>query len=128
MIRDTVSASFPAQKPYALLLRMFMAGAAASYDLPVDMLEDLRMAVEEAYDCLLSGEVKADTQLICDVYRTGEHCVTVHLRLSGRSGLPLERPEEEIVYAILGTLMNEVTLFGDAKGITGIRMTLKAEK
>jgi len=53
MIMDPISISFPAQKPYALLLRTFMAGAAASYDLPVDMLDDLRMAAEEAYDCLL---------------------------------------------------------------------------
>lgn len=128
MIRDTISVSFPAQKPYALLLRMFIAGAAASYDLPVDMLEDLRMAAEEAYDCLLDGEVKEDTQLICDIYRTEDHCATVYMRLSGRSGSPLKNQESEIVFAILGTLMNDVMLFGDNKGIFGIRMMLKAEK
>lgn len=128
MIRDTISVSFPAQKPYALLLRMFIAGAAASYDLPVDMLEDLRMAAEEAYDCLLDSEVKEDTQLICDIYRTEDHCVTVYMRLSGRSGSPLKNQESELVFAILGTLMNDVMLFGDNKGIFGVRMMLKAEK
>ena len=69
---DTVSISFPAKKNYALLLRMFASGAAASYDLPVDMLEDLRMAAEEACDCLLSGDVKDDAQLMCDLYRPDE--------------------------------------------------------
>lgn len=127
MIMDPISISFPAQKPYAMLLRMFMAGAAASYDLPVDMLEDLRMAAEEVYDCLLSGGVKEDTQLICDVYRTEEHSVTAYMRLSGRSGAPLPEQEKELVYAILSTLMNEVTLFHDNKGIFGVRMTLNAE-
>jgi len=128
MIMDPISISFPAQKPYALLLRTFMAGAAATYDLPVDMLEDLRMAAEEAYDCLLSGEVKEDTQLNCDVYRTEDHCVTVYMRLSGRSGAPMQNQESEIVYAILCTLMNDVMLFGDSKGVFGVRMMLKAEK
>lgn len=128
MIMDPISISFPAQKPYAMLLRMFIAGAAASYDLPVDMLEDLRMAAEEAYDCLLSGQVKDDTQLICDVYRTEPYCVTVYMRLSARSGLALQNPENELVYAILRTLMNEVILFSDDKGIFGVRMMLKAEK
>lgn len=128
MITDPISISFPAQKPFALLLRTFIAGAAAAYDLPVDMLEDLRMAAEEAYDCLLSGEVKADTQLICDLYRTQAHCATVYMRLSSRSGSPMKDQENELVYAILSTLMNEVMLFGDDKGIFGIRMTLKAEK
>lgn len=128
MIMDPISISFPAQKPYAMLLRMFIAGAAASYDLPVDMLEDLRMAAEEVYDCLLSGSVKDDTQLICDVYRSEAHCVTVYMRLSSRNGLALPNPENELVYAILRTLMNEVILFSDDKGIFGVRMMLKAEK
>ena len=69
---DTVSISFPAQKNYGLLLRMFVSGAAASYDLPVDMLEDLRMAAEEGYDCLLSGDIKADSLLNLDLYRPDE--------------------------------------------------------
>ncbi len=128
MIMDPISFSFPAQKPYAMLLRMAVAGAAASYDLPVDMLEDLRMAADEAYDCLLDGEVKEDTQLNCDMYRTEDYCVTVYMRLSSRSGSPMQHPENEIVHAILGTLMNDVTLFSDNKGIFGVRMTLKAEK
>ena len=128
MIMDPISITFPAQKPYALLLRTFMAGACASYDLPVDMLEDLRMAAEEAYDCLLAGEMKADTQLNCDVYRGEDRSATVYMRLSARSGAPMQVQEKELVYAILSTLMNDVTLFSDNKGIFGVRMTLKAEK
>ena len=128
MITSPISISFPAQKPYALLLRMFMAGAAASYDLPVDMLEDLRMAAEEAYDCLLQSDIKEDTQLNCDLYLTEERSVTAYMRLSSRSGAPMQDQEKELVYAILSTLMNEVMLFSDNKGIFGVRMTLKAEK
>ena len=125
---DTVSISFPAQKNYAMLLRMSVSGAAASYDLPVDMLEDLRMAAEEGYDCLLSGDIKADSLLNLDLYRPDEKSVTMYMRLSGRSGSPLAEQENELSYAILSTLVNEVILFADAKGIFGIRMTLRAEK
>ena len=128
MITSPISINFPAQKSYALLLRMFMTGAAASYDLTVDMLEDLRMAAEEAYDCLLAENTAADAQLLCDLYRTQDGGVTAYMRLSSRSGAPVQNQENELVHAILSTLMNEVVLFGDDKGIFGVRMTLKTEK
>jgi len=128
MIMDPISITFPAQKNFALLLRTFMAGACASYDLPVDMLDDLRMAAEEAYDCLLSTKVKEGTQLVCDVYRTAENSGTAHMRLSGRSGQPVKDQENELVYAILSSIMNDVILFSDNWGVVGIRMTLRAEK
>ena len=127
MIRDTINVSFPAQKCYALLLRTFVAGSAASYDLSVDMLDDLRMAAEEAYDYLLCS-AKGDEQLLCDIYRDEFNTVSMNLRLSGRSGLPVAQQESEISYTILKTLMNDVTLFADNAGATGVRMTLKAEK
>ena len=85
------------------------------------------MAAEEGYDCLLSGGVKEDTLLNLDLYRPDEKSVTMYMRLSGRSGAPLKDQENELVYAILSTLVNEVILFADAKGIFGIRMTLRAE-
>ena len=128
MIMDPISITFPAQKPFALLLRTFMAGACASYDLPVDMLDDMRMAAEEAYDCLLSGGVKPDTQLVCDVYRTAEHSITAHMRLLGRNGQPAKDQENELVYAILSSIVNDVVLFSDNWSVVGIRMTLRAEK
>ena len=128
MIRDNISISFPAQKQYALLLRMQVAGAAAAYDLSVDMLDDLRMAAEEAYDYLLSGDIAPDTQLLCDMYRDEGSAVTLFLRLSGRTGQVLKNQENDIAYAILKTLMNDVTLFADNQGGTGVRMMLKAEK
>lgn len=128
MIRDNISISFPAQKQYALLLRMQVAGVAAAYDLSVDMLDDLRMAAEEAYDYLLSGNAAADAQLLCDIYRDEGAAVTLFLRLSGRTGQVLKDQENDIAYAILKTLMNDVTLFADNQGCTGVRMMLKAEK
>ena len=127
MIRDTINVSFPAQKSFALLLRTFVAGTAASYDLSVDMLDDLRMAAEEAFDYLLENEPQ-DTQLMCDIYRDEENAVTMYLRLSGRSGLPVAQQENELSYTILKTLMSDVSLFADNKGATGVRMILKAEK
>ena len=128
MIRDNISISFPAQKQYALLLRMQVAGAAAAYDLSVDMLDDLRMAAEEAYDYLLSGNTAPTAQLLCDMYRDEGNAITLFLRLSGRTGQVLQDQKNDIAYAILKTLMNDVTLFADNQGGTGVRMMLKAEK
>lgn len=126
MIRDGVSLSFPAQKAYALLLRMAVSGAAAAWDLPVDALDDLRTAADEALDYLLSAPQPPDARVLCDLYRNAAGDATAHLRLQGRQGAPLRGGEGDITRAILETVMHEVALFADGAGGTGVRMTLRA--
>ena len=88
MTRDCISIRFPAQKQYALLLRMNIAGALASYDVSVDMLEDLRMAAEEAFDYLLDENAASGEDMLCDICRDENGAVCLHLHLANRAGRP----------------------------------------
>lgn len=128
MTRDCISIRFPAQKQYALLLRMNIAGALASYDVSVDMLEDLRMAAEEAFDYLLDENAASGEDMLCDICRDENGAVCLHLHLANRAGSPIGQQENELAYAILKTLVNKVTLCADHSGATGVQMMLKAEK
>lgn len=128
MIVNNVSLSFPAKRAYAILLRMAVSGAAAAYDITVDALEDLRTAADEALDFLLCTEKRPDAMALCDLYQNESGDITLHLRLSGRQGAQSTCGELYVTQAILQTLMNEVTLFTDQDGGTGVRMTLRRVK
>lgn len=128
MTHKDVHFSFPAQRAYGILLRMAVSGAAAAYQLPLDMLEDLRSAAEEALDFLLSTEERADARVLCDLMSDEEGSVTLELRLDGRSGVPALSPDAAVTAEILKTIMNDVALFADANGGTRARMTLRRVK
>ncbi len=122
---DNISFSFPARRDYGVFVRMAVAGAAAALDMPVDALEDLCAAAEEALDYLLSAPDAQRETVNADLYRRDGATVALSLRFSGRAGVPCG--EDSVSRAILSTLMNEVTLFADARGGTGVRMALRLE-
>lgn len=122
MMEGNISFSFPAQRDYGIFVRMAVAGAAAALDLPMDALEDLCAAAEEALDYLLSAPDAQQETVNADLYRRDAGSVTLSMRFSGRAGTPCG--EESVSWAILSTIMNEVTLFADARGSTGVRMAL----
>ena len=51
----------PAKPEWALVLRMAVAGVGGIYDLPVDLLEDLRTAIDESCELLLHQDYAAET-------------------------------------------------------------------
>lgn len=123
MMDGSVNFSFPASREYAIFLHMAVAGAAAALDAGVDALEDLCAAAEEALDCLLVPGCENET-VCADLYRKEDHSIALSLRFAGRAGTPCDTMG--VSEAILKTLMNDVTLFSDARGCTAVRMTLRA--
>ncbi|MBR3905383.1 MAG: hypothetical protein IKJ51_06700, partial [Clostridia bacterium] len=58
----------PAREEFSLPLRMAVAGICALHDVPVDVLEDLRSAVDESCDLLLNQDYKAQClTLTCEM-------------------------------------------------------------
>ena len=121
MTDAAISLSFPARQGYAIFLRTAVSGAAAAYDLPLDALEDLREAALEAFSALTESADEG-AQALCDIYRTQADQVTLSLRLGGVPG-----PEDnaDITRAVLLPLVNQAQVFYDARGCTGVRMTLR---
>ena len=122
MTDAAISLSFPARQGYAIFLRTAVSGAAAAYDLPLDALEDLREAALEAFSALTES-AEEGAQALCDIYRAQADQVTLSLRLGGR--VPGPEDNADITRAVLLPLVNQAQVFYDARGCTGVRMTLR---
>ncbi|MDP2210571.1 MAG: hypothetical protein Q8J63_02390 [Candidatus Aquicultor sp.] len=57
-IIDRVEMNVPARREYARLIRLAVAGIASRMDFTVDSLEDLKMAIDEAYVIALDDPVQ----------------------------------------------------------------------
>lgn len=57
-IIDRVEMNVPARREYARLIRLAIAGIASRMDFTVDSLEDLKMAIDEAYVIALDDPVQ----------------------------------------------------------------------
>ncbi len=115
----------PARSEFSLLLRMAMAGVGALYDMPVDVMEDLRSAVDESCDLLLHQDFQVQClTLVCEENREG---LQVSISASVGCREKAEQPADaEIARLIIGTLVRQVDLEQDENGVHTVRMTLPA--
>lgn len=115
----------PAKKEWVLVLRMAAAGVSALYDLPVDVLEDLRTAIEESCELLLHQDYTAETlTLKCEARKDGLH---VCLSAMERTCCCTEEPADaDIARLILQPLVKEVELEQDENGVHCVHMTMPA--
>ena len=91
----------------------------------VDVLEDLRTALDESFDLLLHQDYCAETiTLCCEARSDGLH---VSLTAQERTEQPCpDAADADIAQLIIGTLVREVNLEQDAQGVHCVRMTLPA--
>ena len=115
--------SIPAQHEWALVLRMTLSGAGVLADLPIDLLDDLRIAADEAFDLLThQGKQAGRITLACSIK---EDELTVTLRAEDR-GCPQScpRPDRDVARQILATLLTGVRFEDNGQDICGVIMTL----
>ena len=115
----------PAKKEWVLVLRMAAAGVSALYDLPVDVLEDLRTAIEESCDLLLHQDYTAESiTLQCEARKDGLHvCLSAMERVCCQAE---ETADADIAQLILQPLVKEVQLEKDENGVHCVHMTMPA--
>ena len=116
----------PAREECTLLLRMAMAGVGALYDVPVDVMDDLRSAVDESCDLLLHQDFSVQClNLTCE-----EQKDSLHVSISASKGCvqQTENPADaDIAKMIIGTLVRQVELDQDENGVHTVRMILPAK-
>ncbi len=117
----------PAKPDWALVLRMAVAGVGGLYDLPVDLLEDLRTAIDESCELLLHQDYAAETlTLRCQMRTDGLHvCLSAQERSAVSAA---ETADADISRLIIGTLVKEVSLEQDESGVHCVHMTLPAKE
>ena len=81
---NAVTVSFPAQTQYVSLARTMAAAMAVRADLPIDQLEDLRLAVDEAAAQLVLDAVPG-TELRC-VFFESDGSLRIEVRGTTASG------------------------------------------
>lgn len=111
MKKPEISLRVPAQKEYALVLRLALGGVAILKDLDAGTLDDLRNASDEACDCLLH-QAREAAWLTLNVFDGGEKltvCFTAELAPGAASG-HADEEETEISRAVLETLIPHVEM------------------
>lgn len=114
-----VSLRLPADGAFVLILRTAAAGLAARLDFPLDDIEDIRTAVDEASSMLIP-QAEPDSQLSCD-FRLEPDLLTV--TLEARSSDPHEPDRDSFSWQVLSALTDEVTA---TAGDGAIRLALTA--
>ena len=116
----------PAREEWALVLRMAVSGVCAVYDVPVDVMDDLCVAMEESAELLLHQDYAAESlTLLCEERPDG-----LHVTLSARERTPCREEnaaDADISRMIIQTLVREVTLGQDEGGVHSVHMTLPAK-
>lgn len=119
-----ITLTVPGRSEYAIVLRTALGGVALVKDLGVDALDDLRMAADEACDCLLHQK-RAARMLCLEVDDLG---VALRIRLSAEleacDGVACENTVD-ISKAVLETLVPQVELVTQPCGcVSRIDMTM----
>jgi serine/threonine-protein kinase RsbW len=102
----TVSVDVPATSVFVRVLRNVVAGVAARLDMPIDQIEDIRLAVTEAASLLL--EEGDPTSLHMSIGR-GDDTVDVTLTSDGRSEpWPTDRVTTSWPWLVVEALTDEI--------------------
>lgn len=115
----------PAREDWVLVLRMAAAGVGALYDLPLDVMDDLGIAIEESCDLLLHQPFTAKAlELSCE---SEPGSLRMILCAQDRSPCPgKEQADGEISRLLIEPLVKQAALLEDEGSVYGIRLTLPA--
>jgi serine/threonine-protein kinase RsbW len=119
-VADIVILAFPASTQNVSLARTVTAAMAARADLPLDQLEDVRLAVDEAVSQLIADS-PADGEVTCE-FRVTESGLDIVVTAPSTSGqVP---PTGTFSWTVLTALVDQVTAtVDDGTATLGLHVT-----
>ncbi|NCO65379.1 MAG: hypothetical protein COW32_03455 [Candidatus Aquicultor secundus] len=114
---DRVELSLPAQKEYARLLRLAVAGIASRMNFNYDGVEDLKIGVEEAYLLAINDPKQKRFDLAFEIYPNRLEILATEIRAIG----DLEELSQKFGFSILRSVMDEIE-WNRVKGAGHLRM------
>lgn len=107
-----------------LVLRLTTAGVVARAGLTVDRMDDVKLAVEEACNCLIDGS--GTTGKLCLRFTEAENFLKIRICGDGDCAGEANFEEMHIVRCILESLVDgvEITMCGDGIGAIELRIAL----
>ncbi|MBE5776158.1 MAG: hypothetical protein E7326_01465 [Clostridiales bacterium] len=121
----TMTMTIPARAEWTLALRMAVSGVGAIYDLPVDVLSDLRSAVDESCELLLHQTYCVKTLTLS----VEEKQDGVYMSIAAQCCDQMQtepRADAEIAKLIIETLVRQVDLRTEDDSVQEVRMILPA--
>jgi len=117
---NTIELAVPAQPEYVGLIRSTAAHIAAHADLTIDAIDDLRLAVDEAFALLIAH--KPQTGVVAIQFKV--HSEHLSIELTGPAGSP---PPDKTSFAwtVLSALVNEVSAQTNPAGLVTLMLTAK---
>ena len=115
--------TIPAKPEWILVLRMAVSGVAALYDLPLDVMDDLKTAMDESGELLLHQDYCVEAlKLSCDADEGGLSMCLSATPCGAASAR--DKPDPEIARMIIETLVREVDFDRKGDSVLGVRMRL----
>ena len=118
---NTINLAVPASPEYVGLIRSAAAHIAAHANLTVDAIDDLRLAVDEAFAVLISHKPDSGAVSIKFVI----HPEQLEIEFQGPTGSP-SPDKESFAWTVLMALVHEVSTESSPAGVVTLLLTAKA--
>ena len=117
---NTIDLAVPATPEYVGLIRSAAAHIAAHADLTIDAIDDLRLAVDEAFAVLIAHKPESGVVTI----KFQIHSERLDIELTGPAGSP---PPDKTSFAwtVLSALVHEVSADTSPAGLVTVLLTAK---
>lgn len=123
---NKMTVTVPAKAEWTLVLRMAVSGVGAVFDLPLDVMDDLKTALDESAELLMHQPYcVSHLTLECKADQNGIHVSLTAERCAKKQDD--ETADADIAGLIIGTLVKEVRLARDEGGVSGVHMLLPAQ-
>ena len=124
LLKEPVELKLPAEQNMMLVLRLTTAGVVSRVGLTVDRMDDVKMAVEEACNCLLGGDPAP--RRLCLRFVEDEQFLRIRVCGDGVCTGAANADELGVVRCILESLVDgvDVCMHGDVIGAVELRIAL----
>ncbi len=116
----TIDLAVPANPEYVGLIRSAAAHIAAHADLTIDAIDDLRLAVDEAFAVLIAHKPESGAVSI----RFTIHSEQLDIELTGPTGSP-PPDKSSFAWTVLSALVHEVSAATSPAGLVTLLLTAK---
>ena len=120
ILENSVELALPAQQNMMLVLRLTTAGVVARAGLTVDRMDDVKLAVEEACNCLI-GDANGPERLRLRFIKE-DGALRIAICGEGGNRVSVGEDEREIVRCILQAMVDGVEIHAEGSAITGVEL------
>lgn len=117
---NIINLAVPAEPEYVGLIRSTAAHIAAHADLTIDAIDDLRLAVDEAFAVLIAHKPQSGVVTI----QFKIHSEKLDIQLTGPAGSP-PPDKSSFAWTVLSALVHEVSTHTSPAGLVTLLLTAK---